>query len=37
MSSLIGRTKHAASCPRGVPAAVKVGELGKKRRLVNNS
>ena len=29
----MGRTKHAASCPSGVPAPVNVGELGKKRRL----
>ena len=27
----MGSTKQAASCPSGVPAPVKVGELGKKR------
>src|SRR3989304_9371570 len=31
-SSLIGRTKQAASCPNGVPAPVHVGELGTKRK-----
>jgi len=36
MSSLIGRTKQAASWPRGVPAPVKVGELGKKALLVSS-
>jgi hypothetical protein len=29
MSSVIGRTKQAASWPSGVPAPVKVGEFGK--------
>ena len=33
ISSEIGSTKQAASCPSGVPAPVKVGELGRKRRL----
>jgi hypothetical protein len=27
-----GRTKQAESCPRSVPAFMRVGELGKKRR-----
>jgi hypothetical protein len=29
MSSEMGNTKQAANCPKGVPAPVKVGELGK--------
>ena len=36
MSSSIGRTKQAASWPRGVPAPVKVGLLGKKRSSVRS-
>ena len=28
-SSSMGKTKHAANCPKGVPAPVNVGELGK--------
>ena len=30
MSSVMGSTKQAASCPSGVPAPVKVGEFGKE-------
>jgi hypothetical protein len=33
MSSEMGRTKQAASWASGVPAPVKVGELGRNRRL----
>jgi hypothetical protein len=37
MSSSIGSTKQAASWPSGVPAPVKVGLLGKKRRSESRS
>jgi hypothetical protein len=36
ISSLMGSTKHAASCPNGVPAPVNVGEFGKKRNSVRS-
>jgi hypothetical protein len=36
MSSVMGSTKQAASWPSGVPAPVKVGELGKKRLEVSS-
>ena len=32
MLSPIGRTKHAESCPRGVPAFMSVGEFGMNSR-----
>ncbi len=28
--SSIGRTKHALSCPKGLPAFIRVGEFGRK-------
>ncbi len=37
ISSSIGSTKQAANWPKGVPAPVKVGELGKKRLLISKS
>ena len=37
ISSEIGSTKHAASCPNGVPAPVNVGLFGKNLRCANNS
>ncbi len=32
IESSMGRTKHAESCWSGLPAFIKVGELGRKRR-----
>jgi hypothetical protein len=32
IESSTGRTKHAESCPPGVPAFIRVGEFGRKRR-----
>ena len=37
MLSPMGRTKQAESWPRGRPAFIRVGELGRKRRLVISS
>ncbi len=36
IESFTGRTKQAASCCRGRPAFPRVGELGRKRRLVSS-
>jgi hypothetical protein len=33
MVSSMGRTKQAESCPKGLPAFIRVGELGKNSRL----
>ncbi len=33
MVSSIGRTKHALSCPKGLPAFINVGELGRNSRF----
>ena len=37
MESATGSTKQAESCPRGRPAFIRVGELGRKSRLTIRS